>query len=200
MPEDAMLEGTSRPNQTDGTIVRYLMPLVLIGLIIVLFALALLRWPAGPDADGPGLHHLSRMLGPAPDGGPDIPRRLLDFIIYPVVLAGVGLLVMVLRRRSRTALIGLVAVGVLGLAYVNGMALYAGPMVSVCGFMLILFGGLVAWAGSSAPEETSVAVETPGGPSDEPGETSRPEVESYETSYETRTDDHASDQASHFAA
>jgi hypothetical protein len=187
---------TSHPNQTDATIVRYLMPLVLIGLSVVMFALALLRWPAGPDADGPGLHHLSRILGPAADGGPDILRRLVDFMIYPVVLTGVGLLLVVLRRRSRTALIGLVAVGVLGLAYVNGMALYAGPMVSVCGFMLILFGGLVAWVASSPPEETTVTVETPGEPSDEPGETSRPEVESFET----RTDDHASDQASHFAA
>jgi hypothetical protein len=185
-------EDTSRPNQTDVAMVRYLMPLVLIGLSVVILALTLLRWPAGPDADGPGLHHLSRILGPASDGGPDILRRLVDFMIYPVVLVGVGLLVVVLRRRSRTALIGLVAVGVLGLAYVNGMALYAGPMVSVCGFMLILFGGLVAWAASSPPEETTVTVETPG----EPGETSRPEVESFET----RTDDHASDQASHFAA
>ena len=192
MPED-----TSSRNQTDVTIVRYLMPLVIFGLIVVLVALALLRWPTGPDADGPGIHHVTRILGPSSDSGiPDILRRLLDFAMYLVVMIGVGLLGMVLRRRSRTALIGLVAVGILGLAYVNGMALYAGPMVSVCGFMLILFGGLVAWAASSPPEETTVTVETPGEPSDQPGETGQSEIESFET----RTDDHASDQASHFAA
>jgi hypothetical protein len=187
-----MPEEINRPHQTDTTVVRYLMVLVIAGLIAVFFALARLRWPAGPDADGPGIHHLSRMLGPSPDSSSlDIPRRLLDFAIYPVALIGVGLLGLVLRRRSRLSLIGLMVVGFLGLAYVSGMALYAGPMVSVCGFMLILFGGLVAWIASSPPEETTITVEVPGELAEQPGETSRPEGESVDI----RTDDHASHSA-----
>jgi hypothetical protein len=186
-----MPEEPSRLNQTDTTIVFYLMLLVAVGLIAVLFALMLLRWPAGPDAEGPGIHHLVRMLGPSPDNGPDILRRLLDFAIYLVVVSGVGLLGRVLLRRSRQSLVGLMAVGFLGLAYVSGMALYAGPMVSVCGFMLILFGGLVAWIASSPPEGTTVTVEAPGESAEEPGEASRPEGESVDI----RTDDHASHSA-----
>ena len=78
--------------------------------------------------------------------------RLLDVSLYVMLMAGMVLLAMAWRRGTRNALIGLLAIALLGLAYAGGMALYFGPMVSICGFMLILFGGLIALAASPSAD------------------------------------------------
>ncbi|MCC7445837.1 MAG: hypothetical protein IT324_00400 [Anaerolineae bacterium] len=143
--------------QVSGTGIRgmmgCLMPVVLVGLLIVLMALLLLRWPAGNQADSAETTtQLFRLLQPPAETAPSVGMRLLDASLYVMMAAGIVLLAIAWRRGARNALVGLVGIAILGLAYASGMALYFGPMVSICGFMLILFGGLIALAASPSAE------------------------------------------------
>ncbi len=144
------------PRRSD--IIRSLMPIVLVGFLIVLVALLFLLWPV--DSGTRTMQHLARIIAPG-DTEFGLARRLLDLGIYVVVMIGFAFLLAAWRDSKRNALIGLMAIGILGTAYGSGMALYAGPMCSICGFLLILFGGLVAWAASS-PAETGEPEELPG--------------------------------------
>jgi hypothetical protein len=138
-------------NAASSAVIRSLMPIVLIGFILVLLALLFLLWPAGSQGDDRrgAVQHLARMLMPG-EGGFNLARIFVDLGIYVVVVIGIGFLVSAWRSGRRNVLVGLMVVGILGIAYASGMGLYAGPAVSICGFMFILFGGLVAWAASSA--------------------------------------------------
>ena len=144
-----MLEQPNAPEVKPNTAIRALMLIVALGFVIVVVALLALNWPSGQwgEQDITMLPHISRTLQ-AISGKIvlPIPRLMLDIGIYILILIGIGFLVAAWRQGSRGALTGLLAISVLGLSYVSGMAVYIGPMVSVCGFILILFGGLVAWA------------------------------------------------------
>jgi uncharacterized membrane protein len=144
-----MPEAPEAPDVSDVGKVRSLLPLVILGFILVVFALAVLWWPTGNFGEQQVsiIHHISRLTRPLNnEDGLNLPRRFLDAGIYLIVLAGVVFLVTAWRRGTRGAVLGLIGVSVLGLSYASGMALYSGPMVSTCGFLLILFGAVVTWA------------------------------------------------------
>lgn len=128
-------------------IVRGLMPIVVIGLIIVLLALFLMRWPS-PVREDPAsttvTPHFQRITVNLAAKDPSPASMILDLTIYVAVLAAMVLTLMAWRRGTRGPLSGLMIIGLLGVAYAGGMALYNGPMISICGFMFILFGALVA--------------------------------------------------------
>ncbi len=135
---------------------------MILGFILVVFALAVLWWPTGNFGEQQVsiIHHISRLTRPLNnEDGMNLPRRFLDAGIYLIVLAGVVFLVTAWRRGARSAILGLIGVSVLGLSYASGMALYSGPMVSTCGFLLILFGAVVTWATlreeSTQPDNTA---------------------------------------------
>ena len=136
------------PEVHEPKLVRGLMLVVAVGFFIVFVALLLLNWPSGQwgEQDVTLLPQIQRTTD-AIRGQTALPtaRLVLDIGIYFVVVIGVGFMIAA-WRGSRGALIGLLVISVLGLSYVSNMALYIGPMVSTCGFILILFGGLVAWA------------------------------------------------------
>ncbi len=136
-------------NHANLAIIRALLSIVIVGFVLVGFALLLLRWPIG--AGDQAVQQITRLAG-SDDNGANLIQRLPDLAIYLIVIAGIAFLVLAIRRGERSLLLGLVGIGFLGLAYAGGMALYIGPMVSVCGFMLILFGGMVAWA-TTGPRE-----------------------------------------------
>ncbi|MEP7285780.1 MAG: hypothetical protein ABI947_08430 [Chloroflexota bacterium] len=169
-----MLEQRERSNlQT----IRSLLPVVFAGLMLVIVALVIMLWPTGAYGDQgvQTVPHVLRVLRPLPsETGLNIPRRILDVGIYVVVLVGIGALLIAWRRGSRNALVSLIVVGVLGLSYVSGMALYTGPMVSTCGFLLIFFGGLVAWVTSHNEPATS-ALPDDGDPADRADQIDRAE-------------------------
>ena len=128
--------------------IRSLLPIAIVGLVLVIVALLLLLWPTGQfgDTDVRMIPHVARILRSIDnETGLNLPRRLLDVGIYIVLLAGIGFLVVAWRRGTRSALVGLIAVSILGLSYMSGMALYTGPMIATCGFLLVLFGAVVAW-------------------------------------------------------
>src|SRR5450432_3349258 len=138
--------------------VRSLLPIVIVGFALVLVALLVLLWPNGQWGDDGvvTMPHIVRLMTPLlHENGVNLPRRILDIGIYAVVVAGLVLLVQAWRQGRRNALVGLMFVGILGLSYVSGMALYTGPMIGTCGFMLILFGGLVAWVSTTDPTPTA---------------------------------------------
>lgn len=124
--------------------VRSLLPVTFIGLFIVLIALVFMQWPV-PTGKGVTDHQISRMTGFLSGANASLPGFLLDALVYILLLVGIGCIVIAWRRAWPGPLLALTLVGLLGLAYVSGTALYTGPMISVCGFSMVLFGGLVAW-------------------------------------------------------
>jgi hypothetical protein len=158
MPEQA-----GPPERSDPAIIRHLMPVVFVGYVIVSCALFVMQWPAPPGSEAPTFPLLLRMVRQGPDESSlALARHFLDFGIF--LLTGIGLVAMVIawRRGTRRPLMWMMATALLGIAYASGMALYNGPMVSICGFTLILFGGMVAWVASSlrAADEIETEHET----------------------------------------
>jgi hypothetical protein len=84
----------------------------------------------------------------------------MDATVYILLLVGMGCLVIAWQRARPGPLIALTMVGALGLAYVSGSALYTGPMISVCGFSMVLFGGLVAWIAVPVGKEKQKTLES----------------------------------------
>jgi len=155
-----------------------LMPLIVVGYVLVIVALLLLPWPTGQygEQDVRLVPHIARVICPLPDEvgadahptttvlaftcypwdnvRPNIPRRLLDIAIYPVMVVGVYLLVTAMQRGTRGSLVPLMIFSVIGLSYVGGLALFTAPAISIFGYLLILFGALIAWA--SFPPESAI--------------------------------------------
>src|SRR5258708_10175564 len=129
-------EQSRQPDQTEQTghaesgKIRSLLPIALVGFVLVIVALFLLLWPTGQfgDASVTLIPHVARILRSIDnETGLNLPRRLLDVAIYIVLLAGVGFLVMAWRRRKRNALLGLIAVSILGPSFISRLALHARP-------------------------------------------------------------------------
>jgi len=149
-----MLDDPNAPQDSQITrqTLRDMFPVIMLGFVLVVIGLFVFLWPTGAwGAEGTiTVPHLQRLLGTGlPDTGIALTRRILDASIYLIIVVGIGFVVVGLRRGNRDSLLGLIAVAILGLAYVAGQALYSGPMMSACGFLFILFGSLIAWVVSS---------------------------------------------------
>jgi hypothetical protein len=145
-----MLDGNTEKlkRRTDSNLqtLRALMPLIILGYAMALCALPVVGWPTGQfgQQNVELVRHFDRITRPLISEGDSagLPRKILDVAFYLVLLAGFGFLVLSWRGR-RNPMLGLIGVGILGLSYASGMALYSGPLLSTCGFLLILFGGIV---------------------------------------------------------
>ncbi len=170
-------------------VIRSLMPLVFLGFLIVGTALLCVLWPpsAGDTRTSP-VNFRDRVETPGLGSRINAAQRILDLSLCLVVIVGMVLLFVAWAGHSRGALVGLITVGVLGVFYGSGMALYAGPTVSICGFMLILFGGLVAWVASS-PGDASDELSTTYDSNDSDGHEESVDITT------NRTNDHASQSA-----
>ncbi len=163
-----MLEQPETPVPQPNNQVRGLMLIVACGFFVVIAALLVFNWPSGQwgEQDVTMLPHISRLFAAITGRiALPIPRLILDLGIYVLIVIGLGFLVAAWRTGSRNSLMGLLAISILGLSYVSGMAVYIGPMISVCGFILILFGGLVAWASlprHNLPEESAPPIDDRG--------------------------------------
>lgn len=155
-PPPSVPEAPESQHAADADAARGMMGVVLMGVAVVLGAMLLMRWPiiATPEVPpdfGPQFQRVARGLtGENPRG---IVGVIVDLSIYAILIAAVLMAVRTLRTGKRDWLGGVVVAGLLGMAYVTGMVLYIGPMVSACGFSLIVFGGLVAWLAANAPAE-----------------------------------------------
>jgi hypothetical protein len=157
-----MLEPPPSSEPTPKNQVRSLMFIVACGFVIVIVSLLLLNWPSGQwgESDVTMIPQIQRTIAAVTGKiAWPLPRLILDVGIYILLVIGLGFLVAAWRSGARGALMGLLAISILGLSYVSGMVVYVGPMISACGFVLILFGGLVAWASSprhNLPEEPPI--------------------------------------------
>ena len=141
----------SKVDHGDPVIIRSLIPIVFLGFLVAFLALFLLQWPMPAGTDQPTGLLLLRIAAPSVGDNPaNLARRFLDLGIFIITLIGIGFMAVAWRQGERGPLMGLVAVGILGIAYASGTAAYTGPMVSVCGYTIILFGGLVAWLAASS--------------------------------------------------
>jgi hypothetical protein len=134
---------------------RGMMALVLVGVAVVLLALLIMRWPVVGKADappefGPQFQRVLAGLGGESQRG--IAGVVVDLSVYAILIGVVLMALRTLRTGKRDWLGGLIVAGLLGMAYVTGMVLYIGPMISACGFSLIVFGGVVAWLAANTPE------------------------------------------------
>ncbi len=136
--------------------IRSLLPVMLLGIFVALVALLILQWPVptAPLTAAQTDHQVNRMIGYLSGSDASLPGFLLDVAVYVLLLAGLACIVMAWMRVRRGPLVALTLIGVLGLAYVAGSALYTGPMIGVCGFTLVLFGALVAWFTLPDKDET----------------------------------------------
>jgi hypothetical protein len=133
-----------------------------------------LQWPVPAGGNEQYAPLLVRMIRQSPDEPASaLARHFLDFGIYLVTLIGIGLMLVAWKRNLRNTLIGLMAIGLLGIAYTSGMFPYIGPVVGICGFTLIFFGGMVAWIAPSLKQPD-------------------PATGSEDEAAQIRTDDHAS--------
>ena len=174
--------------RSDSAIIRLLMPVVFLGFLIVSCSLFVMQWPAPPGSEVPTMPLLSRMVQQTPnEGGVALARHFMDFGIYVLATLGLILMFMAWRSGTRRPLVWMMATALLGIAYASGMSLYNGPMVSICGFTLILFGGMVVWVASSlgGADQTDSTDTTDA--TDTPDRSSGPEEP-----VEIRTNDHAS--------
>jgi hypothetical protein len=151
IPLEGSVPGPSAEQRTEPA--RGVLPITLVGILIALVALLVLQWPIQTaDSSVQTTVHISRLVERLTSG--NIGGALTDAIMYGAVLVAIVLCVVLWRHGTRPRLLGLLFIGLLGLVYSGGMALYIGPMVSVCGFSLILFGALIALATYPADDAT----------------------------------------------
>jgi hypothetical protein len=136
--------------------IRGLIAIVFLGLLIVGTAMLFLLWPLGAtgEARTTTVNFRSRVEEPDQASGVTLTQRFLDLGVCVGVIVGLVAAFMAWIGNKRQVLLGLMVIGILGVAYASGMTLYTGPAVFMCGFLLVLFGGLVAWMSSSPDEAT----------------------------------------------
>lgn len=136
-------------------LVRAAVPFIVIGAAIVVGAMFALQWPSAADGTplvtGSFTTRIANKVEAVGIGG-----TLADLSLYLIVAIGLILAVILFLRKDRAALYGVVAVGILGLAYLSGLVAYVGPMVGVCGFSLILFAGLITLLATRLPKLNQV--------------------------------------------
>jgi hypothetical protein len=135
------------------------LPLVIVGLFLVMFALVNAKWP--PDyLDAPygqAVSHWQRLTGddaPAPPGGQPLEvtrptgyelRRFLDALVYFAVLVGLGSVIGLAWLGERLFYLPLMVVGLYGLCYAAGIGLSIGPMLAAAGFAPVFLGAMLGW-------------------------------------------------------
>ncbi len=126
-----------------------------IGWLLAAIAVVGLPWPmpgAQPTVSGPVL---DRLIVSVPDEPlvTAIARHIVDLGPFVLLIAAPIALVVAAGRRTRRAATALAIIGLLGIIYAAGMALYIGGMVAVGGFILIFISGLLGWGTWVAPQK-----------------------------------------------
>jgi hypothetical protein len=136
-------------------------PIVTLGLLLVTFAMLLAPWPSDQAAsNNVSVSYFERIAGKqigvlAGQSGKTLVwygRRVLDVLVFCMLVMGYGSMALLAWRNEYRALIALIAIGALGTLYAGFMGLYPGPILAAVGFALILFGAGLDWASHCAVE------------------------------------------------
>ncbi len=133
------------------------LPLMIVGLFIVVFALVNAPWPADfKDArNDQAVSHWQRMTGN------DIPeellqfgverasglriRRILDALMYYMVFQAIVAIVGLAWIGERGLYWLLMISGIYGILYAAWLGILVGPILASCGFALVLWGAVFGW-------------------------------------------------------
>lgn len=139
------------------------LPMIVIGFLIIIFALKEAPWE--PDyVDAPpweSVTHWERALGnDIPAEGMEVERpagysarRLLDFVIYGTIPLG-AIAILLLGIFNNPTLFGiLVGIGFYGIIYAGSSGFTAGPLITAGGYALILVSATLGWLTSHGADE-----------------------------------------------
>ncbi|HEX3049289.1 MAG TPA: hypothetical protein VHP83_01440 [Aggregatilineaceae bacterium] len=141
------------------TVILGSVPIITLGLLIVTYAILRAPWPSDPMSPGwKPVSHLERVKGEQhpPDAvvimnGPDkdlmwYARRGMDGIVVLMLALGYVCVVLALWQSGQRPLMVLTVIGGLGVFYSAFIGLYLGPILTMGGFSLVLFGAGLGWA------------------------------------------------------
>jgi hypothetical protein len=135
------------------------LPITIFGLVVVTIALMAGPWP--PDPANPlvgSVSYLDRLRGQGEGsigvrfntegsrGAVWYARRALDGAAVGLTLAGYASVIVAIQRHTSRALIALTLIGGAGVIYAATVGLYAGPILALGGFSLVLIGAGLGWA------------------------------------------------------
>lgn len=132
-------------------------PIVTLGLLIVTFALLRAPWPPDPQSVyGTSVSYFERLKGkqvspPFVDEDTSYKsktwyaRRALDALALGLLVAGYISVALAIMLDNRRVLVSQVGIGALGILYSGTVGLFAGPILTLGGFALILFGAGLYW-------------------------------------------------------
>jgi hypothetical protein len=145
-----------------------LLVIVFLGLAMAICATVAMPWPSDVMGEPhPRLvPHWERLASTTvspdfPAVTPDIGwfwRRVWDGLDYVLLLGGLACAVWATLRPRRLPWIWLAAVGLLGMLYAGGVAVYNGPLVATPGYLLVLIAAVLAlltWQRPTPPEESN---------------------------------------------
>ena len=135
------------------------LPLVIVGLLIVIFALLNAAWPpdyVGSEFRNQRVSHWQRL------GGSDLPedvlpdqeferssgyriRRTLDALIYYMVFQAIVAVIGLAILNDRRLFFLLFISSVYGIFYAASMGIIIGPLLTITGFALVLFSTVLGW-------------------------------------------------------
>lgn len=139
------------------------LPLILVGTAIVVYAVINAAWPSD-FVNAPynqTVSHQDRLTGhdrpadwpvetPLPRKSGYQLRRVLDGLVYYVLIQAVMAVIGLLIYGQRNFYLLLMVSGVYGIAYVAGLGVSTvGPLLSAGGFALILWGAVLGWLTST---------------------------------------------------
>ena len=135
------------------------LPIAIFGLVVVTVAMLAGPWP--PDPGNPlvrSVSYLDRMRGQG-EGSAGVmlntedsrnpawyARRALDGVAVGLALAGYASVMVAVQRNAFRALGVLTLIGGAGVIYSATVGLYAGPILALGGFSLVLIGAGLGWA------------------------------------------------------
>ncbi|NDJ79171.1 MAG: hypothetical protein GYB65_23215 [Chloroflexi bacterium] len=176
MTSDFQPPHTTYPHRHPASMILTVVPIVVLGLLMVTFALVAAPWPSDPSAPiaDQTVSHIERLRGKQPEPLP-FPaeeeqdknaawygRRVFDGMIWLLVVAGY-LSVLALWRypqwlSATWVSLAWIMLGAVGVLYGALIGLYPGPILTAGGFALVLIGGGLGWtsqrAGEHATEKT----------------------------------------------
>ena len=138
------------------------LPIVSLGLLLVTFAIWRAPWPSDPELYGHHISHFERIKGKTiyvPPEKADYKttmwhmRRVFDGAILVGLLICYLSVALALWLNEPRALWVLMGISVAGILYGADVGLHPGPILTVGGFSLILFGASLSWASQRAVTE-----------------------------------------------
>lgn len=134
-------------------------PLILVGLAIVVYAVLSAAWPSDfvNARRDQTVSHQERLTGH--DRPADLPseialqrkpgyqlRRVLDGLVYYVIIQAALAIIGLVLYGERSLYLLLMVSGIYGIAYTAGLGVSTvGPILSASGFALLLWGAVLGW-------------------------------------------------------